>query len=196
MYSEYEVTFPVQFKKAGPPIYLPVNGYFPGGFYDPHQRQGSEKTPGLLQEIVSTSSAYEKVTSIQNEYNGSTTTSGYIKGLWFNSYLAISYADIFGKRHTDYFYIFPNYSYPITEEVGQKIFGRQFKRYTSNVVTVDDDLESLLEKAEIEQEVSWIEIFQRSLQHRQSYRQLNQYYFRTTGCNLINILECKPMGPG
>lgn len=194
-YSEYEIHFPARFDKAGPPTFVPLQDYFYFDFSGPFIDDNQNNISGLIKTIVSTTTAYDKVQAIQREYNIDAGRSAEYKFLSLNSYLVIAYTDIFGKRHVEYYFIFPGFSYRIPNDTATKIFNRRYELYLSTA-SINDDLDAILKKAREEKNRNFVERFFKYIEDRKNYYQMNEFYYRTTGCTMENLLECYPTGPG
>ena len=193
-FSKYEVTLPTDFDSAARPIIVPVNDYFTDHFFRTYENLAQGQSDGLIDIITSTSTAYEIVLAVQQSYNKDTSPEQY-KSLWFKSYLAIGYNDIFGKRHVEYYFIFPNFSYKIPVKKGEEIFAQRYEFFES-IVSSFDSLDKVIQTAQEQKTPSPIQKILKWIERRRNERKMNEFYMRTTGCNFEDLMECDPSGPG
>lgn len=194
-FSEYEVTLPTTFQEAGRPKILPVGDYFFTDYsYTPYENYQQIQADGLIKVITSTTTAYERVLKLMQNYNKDTSPTEY-KSLNFKSYLIIGYNDIFGKRHAEYYYIFPNFSYKIPIKKGEEISSRRYELYTSTVSSLDS-LDRILQVASEQKVPGLFERIFNEFEQGKNYNDANEFYIRTTGCTIENLMECNPSPPG
>ena len=185
---------PAKFENAARPISVPVNDYFSANSYSSYVDLKQTQVDGLVKEIISTTTAYENVIAIEQAYNKDISPTEY-KYLELKSYLAIGYTDIFGQRHVEYYFVFPNFSYKILPEKGEEIITRHYELYSSSV-SAHDSLDKVIQAAKGEKNPNLVESVISYFNQHINYYKMDQYYYRTTGCHIENLLECDPSAPG
>lgn len=192
-----EFEFSPSWRNVRNPVVLPVKDYAQPPTFNFDPREETVFGPNVVKFVRSESGAFQKVLKLQSEF----ATSSKERGLndaafYFQTFLLLSYQDIFGERHSELYLVYGDYSYLIVDRKKRDEVIENYWDSYPNSISLNDDINIIFDKAITESERSRFYEMLDAWHDRKSKQEGRRRLFQSTGCTDENYFQCHPSPPG